>query len=1468
MSDASFLSSTRADPTTSVAGEEAAAGAVTTARSATAELYRTNLLRLETTELLSESTLHLSPFSGELDREVKWSDDVRRYVETVRLAIESMDATALGPDTAAMPMAVSDDNQTAKKRYWVDLDSDKFRKHVSGSESARWCFPFPGGKGLQIEPIGQYGAGGAGMTNQRGNALCLPMVDVAVLVPSHANVEEEGMIGGKDYLNGRYFDKQNILAIHIAKLLSQKKHRKKIGTVHASIERSDLRRIALILTPPLPEDLSESNAGDEGRSKKRRKGNNDDLSRKDGKKKGKTKKKTRFRVRLVLGMQGNPVAGNFWFPRARIFPDRCNNRVGPSSDRNSPDQSPTPTYTNALARDLHHVSTARTVHAMSKACGAFNEALVLAKIWCLQRGFLRGHDTFDTTSLSVLLVYLYRTKKAGTRMGPIQVFTILMKFIAETDWLGEGDTIDAATATLGGDNEAGARTMGTGDTIRYAPSEGYQGLAVFSAGNGSLKAAIVLPELGLSEAKTIDHCAQGELYHSDLQKNGFDKSHPKTLLDCYKAHVSGPVFLDSTMTLNYFGSISPSFIRELQGEARKAIRSLHLHSDEPSGATSPFRQLLMEGCRFWRRYDAYIHIDLNNIRRYVGTSNVSAQKGAVYDMCAICGANDVGTYESISRSVIKVLRMALGDRVTAIRALTFGNGETDLMQGNNLMLETDQVPSIPIRGASMEEMKSWGVDGDPQSRPVQSPVADGINRRDTLVLGLRINPQTCHRIIDRGPQANDKEAMASFIALWGKEKAELRRFKDGAIVHAVLWNTDVSNTPQGYIKFSGDEKMGGVVERIIRHVINLHFVVPTRQEKSLLVAFGLRNMMSLIEGVSIASNSSSKTSGVDSTAMHKDIMAAFDSLTVFLRRNSIAVPVISGSKETRSKLGLPLAVEAVEPVSPSLRYSELFPPEAQPLLGDGKKKGGGSRVPGVTTGSPIVIQLRLEGNSKWPTDVKAISAAKCALLIQLAEGIETMKRNGSSECWAFNGPIHVTPTYIDLGYRGYSWRIMIRADQEIKLLSSLRKPSAEALELRTILTKRHVASVMHHSMIHSVHTQHPSAGSTVRLAMRWIHAHMLTGLLPQEAIEILVGKVVVDSQPLDPPATPISGFLRFLRLIASHDWVREPLIFDPQGRIGAEDYARINADFVALRGAGNHSGPPMFLITPDCLRSSEGQVIGVGGSVSQVEHVLPTFTRVNPELVVLSRVVALAKRTEQFLLRLLIKGEAIGPPGENLWASVFHESTASLKSYSVLLRVDPQFVVDPDCSSTGGNISVKGADVDLKTPFTRSIMRRSAGPKSLRRYTYKNVVSSADALLHGWRPIDNIVDSLRTKFGSSAIFFYNGMAPDIIAVLWRPTAFSPISFTAMHSKHKRPLEDDWQEDGLVACNSYDIVREVCNVANDAIQDVKILDERCVKVTRSSESKILAMKRKVREDQVNDAGSITSSGEGSNNEEDD
>jgi hypothetical protein len=50
-----------------------------------------------------------------------------------------------------------------------------------------------------------------------------------------------------------------------------------------------------------------------------------------------------------------------------------------------------------------------------------------------------------------------------------------------------------------------------------------------------------------------------------------------------------------------------------------------------------------------------------------------------------------------------------------------------------------------------------------------------------------------------------------------------------------------------------------------------------------------------------------------------------------------------------------------------------------------------------------------------------------------------------------------------------------------------------------------------------------------------------------EALELPVCPSYNDRTcPLDTPGTAVAGFLRFLNLLASRDWAREPLIIDPQ----------------------------------------------------------------------------------------------------------------------------------------------------------------------------------------------------------------------------------------------------------------------------------------------------------------------------------
>ncbi len=77
--------------------------------------------------------------------------------------------------------------------------------------------------------------------------------------------------------------------------------------------------------------------------------------------------------------------------------------------------------------------------------------------------------------------------------------------------------------------------------------------------------------------------------------------------------------------------------------------------------------------------------------------------------------------------------------------------------------------------------------------------------------------------------------------------------------------------------------------------------------------------------------------------------------------------------------------------------------------------------------------MRFKGTSNWPALLNAMGAAKCAMLIQLAKGIDKRERGAGMEgddLVSFYGLLAVTPKYLDIGYCGYSWTIIVCTNQE------------------------------------------------------------------------------------------------------------------------------------------------------------------------------------------------------------------------------------------------------------------------------------------------------------------------------------------------------------------------------------------------------------------------------------------------------
>ena len=82
---------------------------------------------------------------------------------------------------------------------------------------------------------------------------------------------------------------------------------------------------------------------------------------------------------------------------------------------------------------------------------------------------------------------------------------------------------------------------------------------------------------------------------------------------------------------------------------------------------------------------------------------------------------------------------------------------------------------------------------------------------------------------------------------------------------------------------------------------------------------------------------------------------------------------------------------------------------------------------------------------------------------------------------------------------------------------------------------------------------------------------------------------------------------------------------------------------------------------------------------------------------------------------------------------------------------------------------------------------------------------------------------LKASFGKMAVFFYNEYAPNVIALLWRPDAFQTHPFSVANAEYKRPVLEN-NEDSLLITNADDIVREVENMSQDVVVDIRTLEK--------------------------------------------
>ncbi|KAJ8006168.1 hypothetical protein DPEC_G00125440 [Dallia pectoralis] len=457
---------------------------------------------------------------------------------------------------------------------------------------------------------------------------------------------------------------------------------------------------------------------------------------------------------------------------------------------------------------------------------------------------------------------------------------------------------------------------------------------------------------------------------------------------------------------------------------------------------------------------------------------------------------------------------------------------------------------------SLSPDPEWSVDSEAPMHKFLPP----------LSFGLLLNQEQAASVLERGPPADSSKA-ADFRQLWGS-LSELRRFQDGAITEAVVWEGDTSSQKRL------------VPHQIIKHLLLLHADIP---------ASCVRYIGGMLDDV-IKPGRKVCSTGEEECLK---VVQSYDDLSRKLWRLE----------------GLPLSITSVQGAHPALRYTQVFPPV--PLKLDytffDQNKMSKSLVPLEDKPCPVYITpikviCQMEGSGKWPHDKLAIRHIKAAFHISLGE---LLTRQHRYTC-------QPSATHLDVWKDGLAFRIQVAYHREPQVLRESLSPEglliirdneeAQALEMTTI----HQPLLT--STLHGLQQLHSCFGAVCRLAKRWLGAQLLSDDISEDTADLLVGFLFLQPAPFTPPGSPQVGFLRFLHLVSSFDWRNNPLVVNLNGQLTAADYTEIKNDFMASR----ESLPVMFIATPK-------------------DKKLSMWTKQSPSVQMLQRVVLLAAESLKVL---------------------------------------------------------------------------------------------------------------------------------------------------------------------------------------------------------------------------------------------
>ncbi|KAH1082116.1 hypothetical protein J1N35_021877 [Gossypium stocksii] len=607
-------------------------------------------------------------------------------------------------------------------------------------------------------------------------------------------------------------------------------------------------------------------------------------------------------------------------------------------------------------------------------------------------------------------------------------------------------------------------------------------------------------------------------------------------------------------------------------------------------------------------------------------------------------------------------------------------------------------------------------------------VENGLSALDSepLFVGISVSSVgKAFRVVDIGPNAEKKDEALMFRKFWG-EKAELRRFQDGKIAESTVWESK-----------QGTRHL--ILKRIIEFLLGRH------------ISLSKKDIVPVVDQLDFCL----LHDGKDPVSHSVKLLGTFEEL----------------SKRLRSIEDVPLKISSVQPLDSAFRFTSVFPPEPHPLA---NKKSDVARLHNLT---PFCVQslevmIQLEGSGNWPMDDVLIEKTKSVFLLKIAESLQD---NWRITCTA-------TEEDVDVFMDGYGFRLRILHERGLSLVN--KEIGGDQMKRVSSADKMLFVRSQHASMINGLQFRYPIFGPVVRLAKRWLASHLFSACLAEEAAELLVAYLFLKPLPFNVPCSRITGFLRFLRLLAEHDWAFSPLIVDINGDLSQNDEKEIDDNFMQSRKAyeenTQNESKAMFLATA-------------------YDKASEAWTRCSPNPLELKRLVAYARSSASLLTKLILQHQT----DSRGWECLFR-TPLSLYDAVILLHGDrlpyPKRLLFTSELDQGIFLGGKGRHVahgNASTCFHPFLLPSDMKSSSLEQLKTKLMVN--------FDPLRCFVGDVEKGFSNRLKLWYDSLGGDAIGLTWE------------RSKKREREEEETDEKYPV-----DLLRNIGELGKGFVRDVYLL----------------------------------------------